>query len=1249
MSGTMSGENNAPEPFSCCITVIQASGDTGKSFEFDTKNWCVLGSHQDCDIRIKHSLNAPLHALVLVRPKGVHLIGLHSDLPVHHPRTGTYLVKEDELPLLPGDNFYLGDRGFRVDFESPSMSSPKSPCLPVSEALGPQTRSAKKAATETKAAQRSQSSGRKRKSKRRVSLVVEASGERFVSQKRDTERLLSKTQIARLSDGDGIQTSAKSMAQETEFVGHEVQPEEETQDPQPQPHTEFEQVRSTSEENENDFQEESCKPKIEYTEGEISIKETEVQDGNIKLGAHQTVKEARARKMSLPPTPKTRNPVRVAKSASKQKSLTARERKKLVYARLSLGLTAHPSKNEIAEGLETNPTVAFASRSSTSHDFKLNLDLHQSSNQVMNHDIGEKSLIRSPLADKSPILNIQRNVKISGGVSKDCWTPSAMKKCPGSVLRSSKSTTRGKNRSVAFASKIELERGKHYSPFRPSVPRRTSELRSNQEVTIEPSRLSLDWPVDMLSSPLALNSCGRLWSETEKEQAGGFEVSPDLRLEQEAEAHEDDTDSVTLTDASDCVPDSNSSHEESSSDTSASRLTGAISSLFKRLSANGEQQKTEDKGSAVCSSGKSHVSDSKSAKLSDCKASTEPLMSADELQDLSRSTQMSVSRRLSFLDKVRGAAAAVRNVMADDDQADADTVKHPRESSEADSLKALFEEVKKDESSMDGAASCANDQVESDLLCNDVRNSSGAICEELEGETGEATDPSTDTGTEQVSKSLAQDKEHLASNELQSNAASSDNLSATSVPKKRLSLASIFERLSRGTGEQAKPETDAPSNETLDDADDAGSLERTNSYDTKSIDSQDTADTFERDLEVRVRRASYLSRSTSTGEDLETDINGLITEKDTDTPSAEALSRHNGASHLDQAEEDEDTDRRDPAVDRDEQGQMGEMFGQDGTETSLAAFSPKSPDVSCSRGEQRRSSQLGSESKSCEGSIVDPSEETGSIEEPGTSGIKTDELEEEHDLDAEHDLKAELKKLLVVELKEKLRSLNMNFNGRKAELVQRLVEQAEREQNEFVLREMREGYSDEEVNEEEEVEDLGTSQSEVDRETSESTVIAIPSDSEEEDGNEMKSDANVELYRRKTVKELRQILKDRDLDIMSKLRKEELIQHMIAEGVKLPEQDEEASNVESPSSGRTLRSTRKTRQTPATSRRGRPPAAKGTAPPTAKSLNRLTVAELRSRLQERNLSQQGTKRVLIDRLLSESQSFDDSIAASEEQ
>lgn len=111
-----------PQVFS--LVVIRPSGVDGQRFTLDDRDYCVLGSHEDCDIRIHSKGVADLHTLIRI-DGGVtpRIFGLDKQLPTVVPGRKLALLKsESDSPepyhvLNNGELFYVGERAFRFESE----------------------------------------------------------------------------------------------------------------------------------------------------------------------------------------------------------------------------------------------------------------------------------------------------------------------------------------------------------------------------------------------------------------------------------------------------------------------------------------------------------------------------------------------------------------------------------------------------------------------------------------------------------------------------------------------------------------------------------------------------------------------------------------------------------------------------------------------------------------------------------------------------------------------------------------------------------------------------------------------------------------------------------------------------------------------------------------------------------------------------------------------------------------------------
>lgn len=149
------------------VVVVKTTGGDGQHYELEeTRNWCTLGSHPECDIIIHSRGVANLHALVVDDPEsGAKLFGLDDDLPTVFPAKKKSLFKDDEAALVSGDVFIIGERNFRFETDV----TPRAAAARAASAK----KTAKTASTPSK--RQHSPAGRAR----RASLVVEKDAEKF--------------------------------------------------------------------------------------------------------------------------------------------------------------------------------------------------------------------------------------------------------------------------------------------------------------------------------------------------------------------------------------------------------------------------------------------------------------------------------------------------------------------------------------------------------------------------------------------------------------------------------------------------------------------------------------------------------------------------------------------------------------------------------------------------------------------------------------------------------------------------------------------------------------------------------------------------------------------------------------------------------------------------------------------------------------------------------------------------------------
>lgn len=681
-------------PFACRIVVIkaQSSGEEGKSFCFETKHWCIIGSHKECDISIKHNIGPPLHALVFVRSNGVFLQGVHEKVPVIHTRSGTALVQEEEIKLIPDDIFVLGERKFKVKFEPPTSAKNYYPTTPGKTSVSTRTRSSRKAKTDGRKV------SKKAKLRRRQSLLVEKETERFVPLTQDIGNLLTPSQLERLSEGESSHppskqnsTSAKSQPEghrpdltEDSIYGHASKHETSTSLGQ----SSADDEKNSSLEEMISVHEKSLEPKTnlfaesseffavsdddtatfggqstlddEKNKSRIAEEATSAQADKQSPGTHledsitdggrqddvAELENYEPNSASLTSTRDTCHDEKPLTSAKKRLSLSARKRKDLAFDRLSKGLSAVPCKYETS--------IPDESKSGT--EFWKTISRQSTGNKRNGMDCE-----RSPLVDRKSSLNIQPG-RHGRGIFKGSQTPVANRRFPGSALRTSKSTIQANKRSVAFAPKIELPKGTHYSPFRPRRSARSSNPKIFTPALVRqllPSRESSPQP------SLPSSTCSTAATESDltvftlrDQNVVHEELSTPVKDNVLLKDQNQDCMNITTTSTSETLPAKDARHGTNSPPSgTVARLSGALTLFLKRMSGNMENDSEDgsDTSTEKCIGGDEPVAGQEGTE------SVNQVMSDLEIEDLSQKTGMSRTRRDSLTSTVREATASVQD------------------------------------------------------------------------------------------------------------------------------------------------------------------------------------------------------------------------------------------------------------------------------------------------------------------------------------------------------------------------------------------------------------------------------------------------------------------------------------------------------------------------------------------------------------------------------------------------------------
>lgn len=162
-------QHSGNDDVSGAIIVFKMTGEMRMKWQFDTRNWCVFGSHKDCDIQIRSESIAELQALVKLEAGQFWLETLTTNSQTIVPGLAP-LTKGQKIPLNNGSQFFIGNRHFGAELTNasaavqPVTDSPRNPYI---EEIN---RSARKKGYG--------SSASKSKSSRRTSLVL--SGEQHM-------------------------------------------------------------------------------------------------------------------------------------------------------------------------------------------------------------------------------------------------------------------------------------------------------------------------------------------------------------------------------------------------------------------------------------------------------------------------------------------------------------------------------------------------------------------------------------------------------------------------------------------------------------------------------------------------------------------------------------------------------------------------------------------------------------------------------------------------------------------------------------------------------------------------------------------------------------------------------------------------------------------------------------------------------------------------------------------------------------
>lgn len=477
---------DASDDISCAIIVVKKNGSLGGRYELDKRRWCILGNHDDCDIRIDSKKVAPLQALVSMVDGKVILEGLDPDIPMVVPNVAS-LYKGDKHRVKDEESFFIGNRLFRFSI----VPSGKKPVALETES---------QAAINDKMNQASRCSSRKnssssavphaQKSKRRTSLLVT-----------DTDELIVNARMSgNLFPVSRLETPSKDIS--AQFANDPPRVNDTLFTPQ---NTQKRSIGGMKINLAYAFEEENVEPKV-HAQVTVASKD----DAHTEEAEHTTVppvkgefKGSNSQTSSVTAQGATTKTMGVSDSSpassadvaqaestikktvtSERKELTSGSaskspsaRQKLIYARLSQGLPATPLRQETASqpsAISQGPKLTPMRKQAPGSNSKSAL-FHSSANKkipkpwssaasakpydpkVSQSEASEPSSV--PPSESLSQTNVDNTID-------QTWKSSPLH--PKGVLSraTEKSAPSPRRKSVLFARSIELEAGPHYSPIR---------------------------------------------------------------------------------------------------------------------------------------------------------------------------------------------------------------------------------------------------------------------------------------------------------------------------------------------------------------------------------------------------------------------------------------------------------------------------------------------------------------------------------------------------------------------------------------------------------------------------------------------------------------------------------------------------------------------------------------------------------------------------------------------------------------
>ena len=707
-------------PFQASIEVLRENGRGNRIFELP-RSWCVIGSHEDCDIRIDSIDVANLHALIQIKNDSLILQGLHKEKTVTIEGSKRVLDADGIAKLKNKDVFSIGGYSFQINFTLPKTPKKRN-------ARKRSSASAKKSSvaqnTSTEQTTKPADAGRRRRS----SLVITETEEFIVYSNTNSLRMLSPEQRQRISEEHASAIGNNQMHQletsETTEISKESTDEKETTTkskkigrslPPLQPtsslliskHIEEKSNKPTHVSVDETSPSDMLSTKEDLHRGiKEKIPELAKPDTSSEVSSDQNLIESKDDSQVLTiekqiegkstPVSKNLEPVNASVMITETMLMTpqpvsrkqfnpktprsVRERRSLAFIRLSQGLSATPSTREETNKerfhlsaprqkstLHTDPIISTEKENVEVGLTATNEEEATKKNKqpsVSNH--GNETDHRTPLSPNISILNTppaKESMKLIRGAQ------TAVKKTKRSPLRM-------RRKSVAFANDIEFERGPHYSPYAKLTRKRTNRY-PRPSLKGSPVKRSLLAEENTGSKPIPRPSP----PNTEVTQEGSSYCpgpAPTSALARFGEFFYPNRAKSPLAttspeqnsqdDASNVTPEDKTSSPNTPKSTTR-RISGTLSYIWRRLSSGGsddqgkeEAPNVQDANIASCSTNNGEKEDKEPESESpEPNQSTESVMTESEVKHITAKASPPVKRRL--ITSIFDAATAMRQAI----------------------------------------------------------------------------------------------------------------------------------------------------------------------------------------------------------------------------------------------------------------------------------------------------------------------------------------------------------------------------------------------------------------------------------------------------------------------------------------------------------------------------------------------------------------------------------------------------------